>query len=170
MAQHLQQIVGYSVHIISTLLWLYPLYRVRFPIFPSFPLYAWKTWCDDIQLTLPNKAQQQNKRVEGGEQEPQQCLPAAMCSSGALPCAQRLGTPHHTGETSAEGNGTDGWADGNGLWACMQGTEEGVRNFYYLRPYSLLLPAVLQATRCHSNRGKGRGVVFRKLRHKDVFK
>lgn len=33
--------------------------------------------------------------------------------------------------------------------------EEAVRDFYSLRPYSMLSPAVSQASRCHSNHGGG---------------
>lgn len=74
------------------------------------------------------------------------------------------------GETLGEGTGTGRWVDGNRHWACIQRMEEAVRDFCSLRPYSMLSPAVSQASRCHSNHGGRGGSVFRSLRYKDVFK
>lgn len=55
------------------------------------------------------------------------------------------------------------WTDGSGPWTCT----ENRGGDYYLRPYSLLLPAVSQVSWCRSSCGNG---VFRWLRDEDVFK
>jgi len=79
--------------------------------------------------------------------------PAAICSSEMLPCGLSMGIPRHTGGNFGERTGTDGWVDGNRHQARIQRMEEAVRDFDSLRPYSMLSPAVSQASRCHSNHG-----------------
>lgn len=135
---------------------------------PPPPTQAWMTllwWHTSGSTKLGMRAEgRKNGRKRGREAATP--LSAAHEHCPAVLVWEFLATQ---GETSGEGTGTDGWVDGNRHWACTQRMEEAVWDFYSLRPYSMLSPAVSQAFRCHSNHGGGSGV-FRSLRYKDIFK
>lgn len=169
--QHLQQAVCYSVNTISVLTTTFFSADSKegcSSFLPPPPTQAWMTllwWHTSGSTKLGMRAEgRKNGRRRG--REAAKPLSAAQEHCPAVLVWEFLATQ---GETSGEGTGIDGWVDGNRHWACTQRMEEAVWDFYSLRPYSMLSPAVSQAFRCHSNHEAGSGV-FRSLRYKDVFK